>query len=81
MRRHLNTTPGNFNSLGSCLLPGIKKRITKQQQQQQRKFYTRKCDFNLLKEKNNNNYTVDPSPATTPEIEGRYRRKLSANDN
>ena len=29
----------------------------------------------------NNNYTVDPSPATTPEIKGRYRRKLSANDN
>ena len=23
-RRHLNTTPGNFHSLGSCLLPGIK---------------------------------------------------------
>ena len=22
----------------------------------------------------------DPSPATTPEIKGRYRRKLSAND-
>ena len=30
---------------------------------------------------NNNDYTVDPSPATTPEIKGRYRRKLSANDN
>ena len=50
-RRHRNTTPGNFHSLGSCLLPGIKKRKTKQQQQhkKQRKFYTRKCDFNLLK--------------------------------
>ena len=29
-RRHLNTTPGNFHSLGSCLLPGIRKRKTKQ---------------------------------------------------
>ena len=49
-RRHRNTTPGNFHSLGSCLLPGIKKRKTKQQQhKKQRKFYTRKCDFNLLK--------------------------------
>ena len=48
MRRHRNTTPGNFHSLGSCLLPGIKKRKTKQHKKQ-RKFYTRKCDFNLLK--------------------------------
>ena len=49
-RRHRNTTPGNFHSLGSCLLPGIKKGKTKQQQhKKQRKFYTRKCDFNLIK--------------------------------
>ena len=56
-RRHRNTTPGNFHSLGSCLLPGIKKRKTKQQQQQHKKqpiFYTRKCDFNLLKKNNSN---------------------------
>ena len=29
-RRHLNTTPGNFHSLGSCILPGIKKRKKKE---------------------------------------------------
>ena len=51
-RRHRNTTPGNFHSLGSCLLPGIKKRKTKQHKKQ-RKFYTRKCDFNLLKKNTN----------------------------
>ena len=47
-----------FIALGSCLLPGIKKRETKKNKTKQNKkttkICTRKCDFNLFKKNTNN---------------------------